>query len=77
MEIHTHDMRELFQQLGLPSDQEGIDEFISRHRCLCDGIALTEAPFWNESQAEFLREAVAEDSDWSELVDQLDVRLRY
>lgn len=67
----------LFQQLGLPSSPEQVDDFIARHRCLCDGIALDEAPFWTDSQAEFLREAVQEDSDWAEAVDQLDVRLRY
>lgn len=67
----------LFQQLGLPSSPEKVDEFVARHRCLSDGMALDEAPFWTDSQAEFLREAIQEDSDWSEAVDQLDVRLRY
>lgn len=67
----------LFQQLGLPSAPEKIDEFIARHHCLCDGMRLDEAPFWNDSQAEFIREARADDSDWAEAVDQLDVRLRY
>ncbi len=67
----------LFQQLGLPSAPEKIDEFIARHHCLSDGMPIEAAPFWNESQAEFIREALLEDSDWAEAVDQLDARLRY
>lgn len=77
MDTTLHNMTALFQQLGLPNEAEAIDEFINRHRVLCDGIALTEAPFWTDSQADFLRDAIIDDSDWVELVDQLDVRLRY
>ena len=39
-------------------------------------IALSEADFWNVSQAAFLAEAIAGDSDWCELVDELDCLLR-
>ncbi len=76
MDSAYHSMVNLFQQLGLPSEPEKIDDFIVRHRCLMEG-PLDAAPFWTDSQAEFLREAVAEDSNWSEAVDQLDARLRY
>ena len=77
MDSAYHSMVNLFAQLGLPSEPEKIDDFIARHRCLLDGVALDAAPFWTESQAEFIREALEEDSDWTEAVDQLDARLRY
>ncbi|NMU76583.1 DUF2789 family protein, partial [Vibrio parahaemolyticus] len=32
--------------------------------------------FWTMSQANFLKQAIEEDADWAELVDQLDVMLR-
>ncbi|MCW5637448.1 MAG: DUF2789 family protein, partial [Rubrivivax sp.] len=32
--------------------------------------------FWSPAQARFLREEVAEDADWAELVDQLNLMLR-
>lgn len=35
-----------------------------------------QASFWTQAQASFLREAIEEDADWVELVDQLDVMLR-
>ncbi|TBT33456.1 DUF2789 family protein, partial [Vibrio parahaemolyticus] len=35
-----------------------------------------EASFWTHSQAAFLKQAIEEDADWAELVDQLDVMLR-
>lgn len=77
MDSAYHSMVNLFDQLGLPSEPDKIDEFIQRHRCLRDGIPLEAAPFWNDSQSEFIREALLEDSDWAEAVDQLDARLRY
>lgn len=77
MDSAYHSMVNLFQQLGLPSEPEKIDEFVVRHRCLMDGTPLEAAPFWSDSQAEFIREALQDDSDWTEAVDQLDARLRY
>ncbi|MGZ8164327.1 MAG: DUF2789 family protein [Methylobacter sp.] len=50
--------------------------FIETHRPLPPNIILYEANFWNQAQAEFLTEAVEEDSDWCELVDELDCLLR-
>lgn len=77
MDSAYNSMINLFQQLGLPSAPDKIDDFISRHRCLSDDITLDAAPFWTDSQAEFLREAIQNDANWSEAVDQLDARLRY
>jgi len=69
-------MQTLFCQLGLAGDEDQINAFIEKHKPLPRFIALSEAGFWNEAQAAFLAEAVAEDSDWCELVDELDCLLR-
>ncbi|AIU67441.1 hypothetical protein TW78_21430 [Vibrio coralliilyticus] len=76
MEMHQHSMRDLFQQLGLASSDDSIREFVNHHSGLVVGTALHEAFFWSPSQAAFLKEAIEEDADWAELVDQLDVMLR-
>ncbi|MDM0047153.1 DUF2789 domain-containing protein [Variovorax dokdonensis] len=76
MDLTNHDLKDLFEQLGLPSAPGDIDAFIGKHRPLDDGVALADAPFWTEAQAQFLREEINEDADWAEMVDQLNVRLR-
>ena len=53
-----------------------INAFIEKHSPLPRNIALSEADFWNEAQAAFLTEAIEENSDWCELVDELDCLLR-
>lgn len=75
METPLHSMRNLFAQLGLPSDQASIDEFIARHSPLPENMKLADAPFWTPSQATFLREEILEDADWAEIVDQLNASL--
>ncbi len=71
MESSMHRLTDLFRQLGLPDDPEGMEDFIARHRPLAPGVSLAEAPFWTPSQAQFLREEISEDADWAELVDTL------
>lgn len=75
METPLHSMRNLFAQLGLPSDQASIDEFIACHSPLPENMKLADAPFWTPSQATFLREEILEDADWAEIVDQLNASL--
>lgn len=75
METPLHSMRNLFAQLGLPSDQASIDEFIASHSPLPENMKLADAPFWTPSQAAFLREEILEDADWAEIVDQLNASL--
>ena len=65
----------LFDQLGLPSEPDQIDTFFQAHK-LSAQQRIEQADFWSDSQSSFLREAIAEDSDWAELVDQLDASLR-
>ncbi|MFA4970533.1 MAG: DUF2789 family protein [Sulfuritalea sp.] len=36
---------------------------------MSNAIPVAEAPFWTPSQAQFLREEIAKDGDWAELVD--------
>lgn len=76
MENFEHTMSDLFAQLGLPNANKEVDEFIHLHRPVANELALEKAWFWNAGQTQFIHEALSEDSDWSELVDQLDTRLR-
>ncbi|GAB3093215.1 DUF2789 domain-containing protein [Aestuariicella hydrocarbonica] len=76
MDTSLHSMTTLFQQLGLPHQDSDIEGFIAQHR-LEKSQALAEASFWNANQARFLKEALEDDADWAEVVDQLDARLRY
>jgi Protein of unknown function (DUF2789) len=76
MELAHHTLPQLFAQLGLPDDTAAIEAFIAQHAPLRQTVSLTEAPFWSPSQAAFLRSELAQDADWAELVDTLDVLLR-
>ncbi len=76
MESGLHTLCELFRQLGLPDDLPAMERFIAEHRPLERSIQLSAAPFWNQGQREFLQQALSNDADWTELVDQLDARLR-
>ena len=71
-----HRFTELFHQLGLPADIESIKGYLQRHSPLDASIKLEDAPFWTEAQASFLQDAILQDSDWAELVDQLNAALR-
>jgi hypothetical protein len=75
MEPPVHHLSDLFDQLGLPSDPPAIQAFIQRHRSPGRAIALADAPFWTPAQAQFLRQGLQEDADWSEKIDQLAVML--
>lgn len=74
METHKHDLSHLFRQLGFSGTPNDIDAFIASHR-LEKGVALPDAAFWTPAQAHFLGRALADDSDWSEIVDKLSVLL--
>jgi len=76
MDNPIHHFNDLFAQLGLPSDEPGIRQFIAAHTPLAADVKLPQAPFWTPAQAAFLREALLQDSDWAELVDQLSEALR-
>ena len=75
MDTSPHTINTLFEQLGLPSEDDAIDDFLTAHT-MPPEVSLPDAEFWNPSQAAFLCEALMEDSDWAEVVDYLDARLR-
>ncbi|TRZ57862.1 MAG: DUF2789 domain-containing protein [Rhodocyclaceae bacterium] len=69
-------MTRLFDQLGLGSDTVTIDAFIASHNPLPETVKLADAPFWNSSQAEFLRREVNQDAAWAIVVERLNEALR-
>lgn len=77
MDTSKHTLSTLFEQLGLAADEESIEAFVTRHSPLPREIALQDAPFWSESQSHFLEEGLEEDSDWAEVIDELDARMRH
>ncbi|BFM19527.1 DUF2789 domain-containing protein [Gilvimarinus japonicus] len=77
MESPVHPLSALFAQLGLESDSASIEQFIERHRPLAPELKLADAEFWSKAQSQLLREAVSNDADWAEVVDELDALLRH
>lgn len=76
MEHSYHRFSELFAQLGLPTDADGIRDFVVRHSPLPETVRLEDAAFWTPAQATLLRDSIVQDADWAEVVDQLNVALR-
>jgi hypothetical protein len=76
MQDAHHHFSDLFAQLGLPNDPQGIRQFLTQHTPLAGDVRLPDAPFWSPAQATFLTEALIQDSDWAELADQLSEALR-
>lgn len=76
MQAQMHTMSNLFAQLGLPSEETAIENFIATHRPLENGVALYRAPFWSAAQRAFLKEEIIEDADWASVIDELNGRLR-
>lgn len=77
MDTSQHTINTLFMQLGLPNTDKEIEKFVSKHKPLAQGVALSEASFWTGTQAAFIKEAIEEDADWASIVDQLDARMRH
>ncbi len=75
MQTNEHGVQQLFEQLGLATDEDSISEFIERHYII-EGVALHKAAFWSPAQSQFLRECFHEDSDWIMAIDQLNTALR-
>lgn len=76
MDTEQHNITSLFNQLGLPSSEADIKAFIHMYRPLDAQIPLCNAPFWTESQAQFLREQIKNDADWAVTIDKFDTSLR-
>lgn len=76
MESPTHSIASLFDQLGLDSSEEAIEDFINKNKVLPDHLELYKADFWTNEQSSFLKEKKEEDADWSAVIDLLDTMLR-
>ncbi|GAB6035024.1 DUF2789 domain-containing protein [Galenea microaerophila] len=74
LETHAPTLETLFAQLGLDNTPEAIEQFIAQHPLPAD-THITEAPFWNCAQKALLTEALANDDDWAEPVDELNALL--
>lgn len=74
MDTTASSMTNLFLQLGLPEGKEAIAAFIRDHQ-LPEDVRVSEAPFWNDGQRQFLREEWGEDADWAIVVDELNEAL--
>ncbi|MDR8386207.1 DUF2789 domain-containing protein [Pseudomonas sp. JL2] len=74
MEQPSYELSTLFDQLGLPSDDKAIDEFIMAHP-LAPETKLVDAYFWSADQKELLQQSLLADGEEAVLVDQLNVRL--
>ncbi|WP_282167681.1 DUF2789 domain-containing protein [Shewanella japonica] len=75
MDTTSITLNHLFEQLGLDASPTGIEHFITTHN-IPNETPISQASFWNEAQKAFITEALTQDAQWSELVDQLDVLLR-
>ncbi|MDP3651878.1 MAG: DUF2789 family protein [Rhodoferax sp.] len=73
---HVHNVSELFTQLGLPADAQGVQGFLATHAPLAANIRLSDAPFWTPAQAALLQEKFLEDANWEHAVDELNLLLR-
>ena len=60
----------LFEQLGLSSESDAIDQFIDNHQ-LPEGTMMHEASFWTENQKQFLSSHWQKDDEWSIVIDNL------
>ena len=76
MDTSIHTMKTLFAQLGLSTSDTAMDNFMENNHLPAE-IPLESAAFWSAGQAQFIHEAIADDSDWAEVVDHLDAQLRH
>lgn len=74
MESSFHSLENLFLQLGLDNSNESIDAFVQKNK-LAQDEKLQDATFWTSAQSAFIQECLSEDSDWAEVVDQLNLML--
>ncbi|QUN04896.1 DUF2789 domain-containing protein [Shewanella yunxiaonensis] len=75
MDTSHNNMAALFQQLGLESSNNAIQDFFQRHY-LPKEVNLVDAPFWTPAQKAFLKESLDADAQWVEVIDHLDTSLR-
>lgn len=69
-------LKDLFAQLGLANSPAAIDAFIASHHPLPQAEPLASAHFWTPEQRLFLQQARQPNSDWADVVDELNCLLR-
>ena len=74
MDLETYNLKTLFDQLGLPSEDTQIDDFIEAHP-LDANTKLVDAHFWTQAQKQTLEEWIGKDDDRAIVFDELNVRL--
>jgi len=74
MELPAYNLTTLFDQLGLPSEETAMDDFIEAHPLEAD-TKLIDAEFWSPQQAQLLKEWLRADGEEAVMVDELNVRL--
>ena len=67
-------MTNLFEQLGLDSSEQAIQDFIEHHQ-LDAHTLIGDAEFWTDGQRQFLAEKIKSDGAWAIVVDQLNEAL--
>ena len=75
MTFQPVDLRLLFAQLGLPTDERGMRQFIASHKPLAADLPLADAPFCSPEQAHFLHEQSLADAEWAIAIDRLNLAL--
>lgn len=68
-------LEDLFAQLGLKSDHESIEQFITQHHPIPNEVALYRATIWTPAQRTFLKEEIIGDGEWALAIDELNRRL--
>lgn len=76
MDAFSHNLNSLFEQLGIPSTDDEIMNFLLNNNKVPSHIQIHQAKFWSPAQAEFIRTALAENSSWSGVIGSLDTLLR-
>jgi hypothetical protein len=76
MDRSNHTLACLFSQLGIDNSDQSITQFITRNKGLPADLPLADARCWNPSQSLFLSQAISDDADWAEIVDNLNALLR-
>lgn len=74
MDMSANNIENLFAQLGLDNSQDAIERFTTTH-ILPKEVYVNNAPYWNDGQRHFLQDALRQDSEWTEAVDQLNIML--
>ncbi|MBJ7551366.1 DUF2789 family protein [Marinomonas ostreistagni] len=76
METHSFSLVHLVEQLGLEGSERSIEMLVANIAPIPSNLELWEAPEWEASQAEKIKEWKTPLSPWNEAIDQLDLLLR-